>query len=201
MTTNSWPSLLRNAGQVADLRVVDRERRRLPAPASGPAGRDPDGGPAPARSGRATPSPPDRESRGRSRRGRPPRRSKTRPSAPMTAARSWMFGAVSDGTSAPSRQRLGGVRGDDRLAADRNSIAAADSRLAANSTATGRRRRGAKRRQDAHSTKVTLLISRSVVVPSITRSTADSRRNRIPSSRAAFLISEVGLFSRIISRM
>ena len=48
---------------------------------------------------------------------------------------------------------------------------------------------------------MTLLISRSDVVPLMTRSTADSRRNRIPSSRAAFLISEVGRFSRISSRM
>jgi len=35
------------------------------------------------------------------------------------------------------------------------------------------------------SIKVTLLISRNVVVPLITLSSADSRRNFIPSSRAA----------------
>src|SRR6202040_755072 len=58
-----------------------------------------------------------------------------------------------------------------------------------------------QRAEDAHSTNVTLLISRSVVTPFITCSTADSRRKRIPSSRAAFLISDVGRFSRIISRM
>jgi hypothetical protein len=52
-----------------------------------------------------------------------------------------------------------------------------------------------------HSTNVTLLISRSVVTPVMSASTADWRRNRIPSSRAAFLISEVGRLSRISSRM
>jgi hypothetical protein len=45
------------------------------------------------------------------------------------------------------------------------------------------------------------LISRSVVTPVMTRSTAGSRKNRMPSSRAAFLISEVGRFSRISPRM
>ena len=68
-------------------------------------------------------------------------------------------------------------------------------------TAARRRRRLAERSEQTHSTNVTLLISRNVVVPLMTRSTADSRRNRIPSSRAAFLISDVGRFSRIISRM
>src|SRR5262249_60499621 len=48
----------------------------------------------------------------------------------------------------------------------------------------------------AHSTNVTLLISRSVVTPASTRSTADSRRKRMPSSRAAFLISDVGRRAR-----
>ena len=52
-----------------------------------------------------------------------------------------------------------------------------------------------------HSTNVTLLISLSVVSPVSTRSTAHSRRNRMPSSRAAFLISDVGRRARIISRM
>ena len=42
------------------------------------------------------------------------------------------------------------------------------------------RRRRLEERGQVHSTKVTLLISRSVVSPSITRSTADSRRKRIP---------------------
>jgi len=51
------------------------------------------------------------------------------------------------------------------------------------------------------SMKVTLLISFRVVNPARTLSSADSRRKRMPSSRAAFLISEVGLRSRIISRM
>jgi len=51
------------------------------------------------------------------------------------------------------------------------------------------------------SIKVTLLISFRVVNPPRTLSRADSRRKRMPSSRAAFRISEVGLFSRIISRM
>jgi hypothetical protein len=48
---------------------------------------------------------------------------------------------------------------------------------------------------------VTLLISRSVVMPGAPSSTADSRRNVMPSSRAARLISEVGRLSRIISRI
>jgi len=51
------------------------------------------------------------------------------------------------------------------------------------------------------SMKVTLLISFSVVNPSLTLSNADSRRKRMPSSRAARLISDVGFLSRIISRM
>ena len=48
---------------------------------------------------------------------------------------------------------------------------------------------------------VTLLISRSVVTPARIFMTADSRRNVIPSSRAARLISEVDRLSRIISRI
>jgi hypothetical protein len=51
------------------------------------------------------------------------------------------------------------------------------------------------------SMNVTLLISFSVVRPILTLSRADSRRNRIPSSRAARRISEVGFLARIISRM
>src|ERR1700733_2428489 len=51
------------------------------------------------------------------------------------------------------------------------------------------------------SMKVTLLISFKVVRPSRTLSSADSRRNRIPSSRAARRISEVGFLARIISRI
>ena len=51
------------------------------------------------------------------------------------------------------------------------------------------------------SMNVTLLISFSVVMPSLTLSSADSRRKRMPSSRAARRISEVGFLSRIISRM
>ncbi len=53
----------------------------------------------------------------------------------------------------------------------------------------------------SYSTNVTLLISRKVVRPVTTRSTAHSRRNRMPSSRATRLISEFGRRSRIISRM
>src|SRR5438874_2627347 len=52
-----------------------------------------------------------------------------------------------------------------------------------------------------HSTNVTLLISRKVVVPSDTLLSADSRRKIIPSSFAAFLISDAGRRSRIIVRM
>src|SRR6266498_1845411 len=52
-----------------------------------------------------------------------------------------------------------------------------------------------------HSTNVTLLISRNVVVPSITFSSADSRRKFIPSSLAAFLISEAGRRSIIMPRI
>src|SRR5207244_9629148 len=55
--------------------------------------------------------------------------------------------------------------------------------------------------QRAHSTNVTLLISRNVVTPSSTRPTAHSRRNVMPSSRAARLISDVGRRSRIMSRI
>src|ERR1043165_342752 len=51
------------------------------------------------------------------------------------------------------------------------------------------------------SMNVTLLISFSVVMPERTLSSADSRRNRMPSSRAARRISDVGLRARIISRM
>jgi len=51
------------------------------------------------------------------------------------------------------------------------------------------------------SMKVTLLISFNVVSPILTLSRADSRRNRMPSSRAARRISDVGFLSRIISRM
>jgi len=48
---------------------------------------------------------------------------------------------------------------------------------------------------------VTLLISFRVVMPAFTLASADSRRKRMPSSRAARRISDVGRFSRIISRM
>ena len=51
------------------------------------------------------------------------------------------------------------------------------------------------------SMKVTLLISFRVVMPALTLARADSRRKCIPSSRAALRISELGRFSRIISRM
>src|ERR1039458_1808124 len=47
------------------------------------------------------------------------------------------------------------------------------------------------------SIKVTLLISFRVVTPPRTLSSADSRRKRMPSSRAALRISDVGLFSKI----
>ena len=55
--------------------------------------------------------------------------------------------------------------------------------------------------QNYHSMNVTLLISRNVVVPCRSFSTADSRRNVIPSSRAARLISDVGRLFKINSRM
>jgi len=57
------------------------------------------------------------------------------------------------------------------------------------------------RRYRIASMNVTLLISFSVVMPSRTLSSADSRRNRMPSSRAARRISDVGFLPRIISRM
>ena len=96
--------------------------------------------------------------------------------------------------------RFDRMRGDHRLAA---APLEARSRHASSGDVHGhwRRRTLAERRERAHSTNVTLLISRSVVTPAMTCSTADSRRNRMPSSRAAFLISDVGRFSRIISRM
>src|SRR5207244_3671165 len=52
-----------------------------------------------------------------------------------------------------------------------------------------------------HCTKVTLLISRSVVLPANTFSSAESRRKVMPSSRAACLTSAAGRRSRIICRM
>src|SRR5665213_282363 len=57
--------------------------------------------------------------------------------------------------------------------------------------------------QDGHQTsmKVTLLISLSVVTPARAFSSADSRRNVIPSSRAARRISDAGRRLRISSRM
>src|SRR6516165_8968340 len=97
------------------------------------------------------------------------------------------------------RQRLDGVRCDNRPPApplDRSGRYAAGGDLDGNA----RCNRIGHRKKTAHSTKVTLLISRRVVTPAMTCSTADSRRNRIPSSRAAFLISDVGRFARIISR-
>ena len=51
------------------------------------------------------------------------------------------------------------------------------------------------------SMNVTLLISRSVVTPARSFMTADSRRNVMPWSRAARLISDVDRLSRIISRI
>src|SRR5882724_6359718 len=51
------------------------------------------------------------------------------------------------------------------------------------------------------SMKVTLLISFIVVTPALTRASAESRRNFIPSSCAALRISDDGRFSRISSRM
>ncbi len=48
--------------------------------------------------------------------------------------------------------------------------------------------------------KVTLLISRSVVTPKRTFSSADSRKNTMPSCRAVRRISELGRRARIISR-
>ena len=87
------------------------------------------------------------------------------------------------------RQRLDDVGCNSWLAASH--IQCSPGHLMRSDFYRDRRRPGALRRErkDTHSTKVTLLISRSVVVPSNTRSTADSRRKRIPSSRAAFLIS------------
>src|ERR1700691_3869859 len=52
-----------------------------------------------------------------------------------------------------------------------------------------------------HSRNVTLLISRRVVRPARTFLSPDSRRNDMPSSLAARLISEVGRREMIISRM
>src|SRR5204862_2771887 len=86
------------------------------------------------------------------------------------------------------RQRLGGVRRDRRLPAAEFE---GGCRHAACRELDGDVRAGgfAERSKQAHSTNVTLLISRRVVIPSMTRSTAHSRRKRMPSSRAAFLIS------------
>ena len=115
--------------------------------------------------------------------GRAPIRSNTRRSAAATAFGSAMLVAFSDGMTAPGGQRLDGVRGDRQPG-----VAGGDGR--------GRHpmprdfdRNGGRRRATGmiYSTKVTLLISRSVVVPCSTFSTADSRRNRMPSSCASFL--------------
>lgn len=57
-----------------------------------------------------------------------------------------------------------------------------------------------QRRTHATSTNVTLLISCKVVIPANTRCRAESRRKVMPSSRAAFLISDAGRRARMSSR-
>ena len=101
------------------------------------------------------------------------------------------------------RQRAGALLHSSRAHAcpPAPTITAAVTRRALISTAAAAAIREPAGHGSTHSTNVTLLISRSVVMPLRTCSTADSRRNRIPSSRAAFLISDVGRRLRISSRM
>ncbi len=97
------------------------------------------------------------------------------------------------------RERLDGVRDDARRrAAPREPRGRHVRRVDLNRHI---RRRRLEQRALAHSTNVTLLISRRVVVPCSTRSTADSRSMRIPCSLAARFSSEMGRLSRINSRM
>ena len=89
-----------------------------------------------------------------------------------------MFSAGQRAADRAIGQRLDGMRRQDRPA--RPALDARHGHPARCDVDGDGRRRLLEERGQRHSTKVTLLISRSVVSPSMTRSTADSRRNRIP---------------------
>ena len=112
------------------------------------------------------------------------------------------------GVKASSGQRPAGRRaGPARRRARPSSPAPAGPRRRAGPGRARRRAAGAasarttSRRGSCHSTNVTLLISRSVVSPARTFLIALSRRNVIPSSWAAFLISAAGRLSRMRPRI
>ena len=129
----------------------------------------------------------------------PPSSARTRPTACATTGTSGMLSAARPGTTAPGGQGLRRVRHDHVLIAAHRDPRGSDVGVI-DLDGDIRRRRG-EQVAEAHSTNVTLLISRSVVLPSSTRSTADSRSSRMPCSFAARLTSEIGRFSRMISRM
>ena len=165
VTMNSWPSAARSPGDVADLRAPRSGTAPSCAPASGRAGRGPARAPAPARTARATPSRPGRARPAPTRRGPAEPLEHARRAPPTTAARSRMLAAVSDGTSAPS--------GSGSTAWARRSPAGRRATRGGRRTPGWRRSRprppapAASRSEEkqAHSTNVTLLISRSVVMP------------------------------------
>ena len=108
----------------------------------------------------------------------PPAAAQARSTAAATTATSAMFGAASAPVTAPS-----GSGSTACAASDRPGGPALDPRdrdPARRDVDGDGRRRLLEERRERHSTNVTLLISRSVVRPSMTRSTADSRRKRIP---------------------
>ncbi len=111
-------------------------------------------------------------------RGRPPAAAQARSTAAATTATSAMLGAGQRAGDRAVGQRLDGVRRQDRPAEP--AFDPGDGDPARRDVDGDGRRRLLEERRERHSTNVTLLISRSVVRPSITRSTADSRRKRMP---------------------
>ncbi len=116
-----------------------------------------------------------------------------------SAGTSDMFSAEQAGRDQAVGDRLAGMGGDHRLAATPRQPRRGHMRVIDLNGDVGRR--CLEQIAEAHSTNVTLLISFSVVSPSITRSTADSRSSRMPCSFAARFTSEIGRLSRMISRM
>ena len=98
----------------------------------------------------------------------------------------------------PRRQRFDGMRGDHGVAAAPDSVADDDVAIDFDRHVGRRRLRRSRRRSfdEGH-----LVDFAQGGLAGSTRSTADSRSSRMPCSRAARLISEIGRFSRIISRM
>ena len=119
--------------------------------------------PAPSRTGPATPWRPTSGTTSATRRGQPDLLEHAIERASSTVSRRCTFGAVSDGTSAPA--------GSSSSACARPSAGRPAARCVAADTrrggdlhgATGCRRPSSESGTDAHSTNVTLLISRSVV--------------------------------------